>query len=570
MSVASVRAEIGKFLGRPGAEVLCIRGKWGVGKTYTWSNQLAEAHKAGAISLARYSYVSLFGVNSLDELKVAIFENVITLSEGLQKADITTLGSFVSKQVNWRKWTKVVQAAPIVKQFVGSDLGAIFSFMSIRDQIICIDDLERRGQKLDVRDVRDVLGMVSYLREQRNCKITLVLNDEQLEGIDKGAFEKHLEKVVDLSLLYEPKAEDSVRIAIPETDALSQQIAERCTTLGITNIRVIRRAARLVREGEKALADYDPDVFKAAMPSIVLYSWSNDQPDDAPSFDFLREQSSRLFRIGFENKEESPQEAKWTALLDAYGYSLTDELDLVLMKAVCDGHFDPEQTSAAFQAAHEKALASRANGSFEDAWRAYHDSFNDNADEVLDGIYASFMKNFKHVSPTNLNGSVMLFKELGRDEQAQEMITHYVTNRDDGPKLFDLSESHFGSSVTDPDIQAAFAAKLTEVSAPMDINAILLAKRNSWGEEEMAALASAPVDDYLKVFKSHSGEEFRQILANAFQYARVGNANTQMQQITENSKAALAIIGAESPINARRVSRYGVTTELPNEADPDL
>ena len=141
MSVASVRAEIGKFLGRPAVEVLCIRGKWGVGKTYTWSNQVAEAHKAGAISLARYSYVSLFGVNSLDELKIAIFENVITLSEGLQKADITTLDSFVSKQVNWRKWTKVVQAAPIVKRFVGSDLGAILSFMSIRDQIICIDDL---------------------------------------------------------------------------------------------------------------------------------------------------------------------------------------------------------------------------------------------------------------------------------------------------------------------------------------------------------------------------------------------------------------------------------------------
>ena len=138
------------------------------------------------------------------------------------------------------------------------------------------------------------------------------------------------------------------------------------------------------------------------------------------------------------------------------------------------------------------------------------------------------------------------------------------------PKLFDLSESHFGSSVPDPDIQAAFAAKLTEVSSPMDIDTILLAKRNSWGEEEMAALASAPVDDYLKVFKSHSGEEFRQILANAFQYARVGNANTQMQQITENSKAALAIIGAESPINAMRVSRYGVTAELPNKADPDL
>lgn len=245
-------------------------------------------------------------------------------------------------------------------------------------------------------------------------------------------------------------------------------------------------------------------------------------------------------------------------MLEAYGYMLTDELDLVLMKAVCDGHFDPEQTSDAFQAAHEKALASKANGSFEDSWRAYHDSFQNNADAVLDGIFASFMKNFKYVSPTNLNGSVMLFKELGRDEQAKQMIAHYVANRTEGPKFFDLSENPFGSSVTDPDVQAAFATKLTEVAVPMDIDAILLAQRNSWGEQEMAGLAAAPVDEYLKVFKSHSGAEFRQIMANAFQYAGVGNANTQMQQITEKSQAALRIIGAESSINARRVSRYGL------------
>ena len=555
MSVASVRAEISKFLSRPDPEVLCIRGKWGVGKTHLWRQEYATAKAAKRISLPYYSYVSLFGVNSLDELKLAMFENVQSTALSEDKSSLQSLDALISERAGWRAKVKYLEKIPGLRKVLSTDLLASVAFLRTERRLLCIDDLERRGAKLYIRDV---LGLISYCREERNCKVVLILNDEQL-GEDTEDFGRNLEKVVDISVLLEPTPEDSVRIAIPETDDLCQQIAERCITLSITNIRVIRRAARLVKDAQKALEDYDDDVFKAAMPSVVLFSWANDQPDEAPPLSFLRDKPSRLFGFDGQKKMEiAPDEARWTALLEAYGYIFTDELDLVLMKAVCDGHFDPEQTSDAFQAAHEKALASKANGSFEDSWRAYHDSFQNNADEILDGIFDSFMKNFKYVSPTNLNDSVMLFKELGRDEQAKQMIAHYVANRDDGPKFFDLSENPFGSSVTDPDVQSAFATKFAGVAVPIDIDVILLAKRNSWGEEEMAALADAPVDKYLKVFKSHSGAEFRQIMANAFQYARVANANPQMQQITEKSKAALTIIGAESSINARRVSRYGV------------
>src|SRR6266481_5973212 len=90
MSVKHVNEEIARFLGSGEAEVLCIRGKWGVGKTWTWAKALEAAQQSSAVGLPRYSYVSLFGVNSLDELKFSIFENVITLSAGVRKADLVT------------------------------------------------------------------------------------------------------------------------------------------------------------------------------------------------------------------------------------------------------------------------------------------------------------------------------------------------------------------------------------------------------------------------------------------------------------------------------------------------
>jgi len=229
MSVELVKEEIARFLTRTEAEVLCIRGKWGVGKTYTWSKAIEAAQRANAIRLPRYSYVSLFGVGSLDELKFAIFENVITLSGGVRRPDIETLDEFVSSRFSWRKWARLVRAVPIVKNAIGGDATSLVSFMTIRDQIICIDDLERCGQNLSVNDV---LGLISYLREQRNCKVVLILNDEMLEQEDKRDFAKHLEKVIDLSLAYEPRPGDSVKIAIQGTDDVSLLIAERCVSLG--------------------------------------------------------------------------------------------------------------------------------------------------------------------------------------------------------------------------------------------------------------------------------------------------------------------------------------------------
>ena len=69
MSLALLEHEIKRFLSVDAPEVICVRGKWGVGKTFAWNRYLAAARDAQAIKLDRYSYVSLFGIGSLDELR---------------------------------------------------------------------------------------------------------------------------------------------------------------------------------------------------------------------------------------------------------------------------------------------------------------------------------------------------------------------------------------------------------------------------------------------------------------------------------------------------------------------
>jgi hypothetical protein len=259
----------------------------------------------------------------------------------------------------------------------------------------------------------------------------------------------------------------------------------------------------------------------------------------------------------------APNEASWNSLLDAYGYMWTDDFDLVLLEGVCDGYFNPERVKKAAQALHNKVVATKADGSFEEAWRRYHDSFADDETEVLDGIYKSFMKNFKYITPTNLSGTVKLFKELGRPEQAKELLDHYMANRNEDREFFDLAEHPFGDHVDDPEVRAAFAVKAAQVEEKRDIPAIMLSIKDGWNDDQISALATAPIEEYRRAFKSHSGVELRRMLANVFQFDRISNASDAMKEISRRAREALKLIGAESRINAGRVRRFGVRIGQP-------
>ena len=90
-------------------------------------------------------------------------------------------------------------------------------FLTIRNMVICLDDIERRGKNLPVRDV---LGLVSSLKERKGCKVSLILNDEALEE-DKKDFDAYYEKVVDTSLSFAPTPTECAQIALtPNCGAL--------------------------------------------------------------------------------------------------------------------------------------------------------------------------------------------------------------------------------------------------------------------------------------------------------------------------------------------------------------
>jgi hypothetical protein len=574
MSIELVKAEIAKFLKGADPAVLCLRGKWGVGKTHAWNEQLELAQSKGQLGMKTYAYVSLFGLTSLDSLKFAVFENSQNVENGIRVANLDTLNEYLAKMPGWRKLVKALGSGNWLSKFVDRDAVQGIMFASVRNHLICIDDFERRGEGLEPKDV---LGLISLLREQRKCKVALILNDEHLDEKARQDFETHLEKVVDVSLVYESTPALAAKIGVSGINDPSF-VTDRCIALGITNIRTIKRAVRLVNSLEPKLTDFDPEVLRTAVQSLVLFCWCRDEPEQAPPLNYLENKKLDLLGLGRvaptnkagpDQRQDNDNSPKWSARLRAYGYMWTDDFDQVLIEVVRKGYVDDAKLQIEARKLSAKFVKGRAEGSMEDAWRRIDDSLYDNDNIVLGEIRQALLNNIEYVSPMTLNGTVNLFKRLGRDDEASDLIAGYVVARGDEPKLFDLDSNPFQSQIDDPDVRAAFDQKAAEPRDIPDFVTLLASVKDGWSLKILDALASATIDDYKRAFKSFEGEQHRSLVHSALQFTRVMNANPAMDKITEKAIAALQAIAKESPLNAIRVARFGVAVEPTTKTDDD-
>ena len=224
-----------------------------------------------------------------------------------------------------------------------------------------------------------------------------------------------------------------------------------------------------------------------------------------------------------------------------------------------NGFFDPDEVTTQGKQIHTEAIAKKADNSFEQAWRKYHDSFANNADATLNSLYGAFMANYRYITPLNLNGTVILFKELGRPDQALEMIKTYVEGRDEGRDFFDLAQNPFVGSGADPDVMNAFEKKLATFKDTRDAARMLLdMKEHGWNDQILASLSTVPIEEYVRALKSNEGKDLRRIIEAGLQFDRISNASDRMREVSRRMREALSCIGRESAINARRVSKFGI------------
>jgi hypothetical protein len=556
MTLKIVKSEIARFLAAREPEVIALKGAWGIGKTYSWKKLISDISKTMDLPTHRYSYVSLFGVNSLQDFKFLLFQQSVPNNIIGREASISSFRDNVigfSESLG-RKGFRWFAKLPVFKDF-SPELHSL-AFLSLKNTLVCIDDLERKGQGLEVGDI---LGLISQLKEEKNCKVVLIMNDKGFAQSDFEEFEKYREKVIDVELRFDPTVEECIEIALEENEEMARKLKIRISQLGIKNIRIIFRIKRLVRLIAPYLNSSEPELIDQAIHTLTLLTWCYLSGDDvSPNYEYVKK--SRPFLLGLGKDDLSDKEKIWNATLQDYGFLNVDEFDLVLAELVETGYVSADKLMKPLENLNSQILANKGDKSFQEAWCLYHDSFANNQDQVISLIYERFKENTKYISPLNLNGTVSLLRELGRGDLADDCIEHYIKERKDEPELFNLDRYPFRGDIKDQKIIEEFNKEYVKLSPQKSLRETIagIAGKNGWGRKDIEIMASASEGEYYQIFKSEKGEHLHSFVNACLQFNRIGNTSEKEKLVASKAEAALRRIAEESEINRRRVASYGI------------
>lgn len=427
------------------------------------------------------------------------------------------------------------------------------SFFAIKDVVICVDDFERRGNGLALRDV---LGLVSMLKEQRNCKVVLIFNENELKD-DKDDYGKFREKVIDIEISFTLTPDDCIDLVFLDKDPLKPYMKDFFERLGVNNIRIAKKIERLARVLHTNLSDFEPEVLSNALHSLVLFSWSFYSREHVPGFSFLKKYN---FMNPVNQSNEENKENGWNKILREYEYFNTDSFDLMIADGIEQGYFNINMLKQKANKLNNKLQSGKSEKSFFHAWEVFHNSLANNPEEVISALKRGFYQSYLYITPLNLSTTTCLLKELGEEKIANEMIDYYIEQRKTEKGLFSLEEDTRYQCIKDKTIIEKFKkiADAQKVSKSLKELLIGVNDLSSWSKQDEELLVNTTEKEFFDLFKSIKGNDLSKIITTGLSFGKINNPTENYKKIDQSVRKALVKIGKESTLNAKRISNYGI------------
>ena len=542
-------------------EVIAIRGVWGSGKTYFWKGFINDNKKI--VQGQNYAYVSLFGITTIDELKYTIID-MLEIKEGalLDKMRQTTA----------KYGGKLVNLAEMINGPINFNIDfKYFSSGLIKNAIICLDDFERTQL-----DPQILLGFISDLKEQNGCKMVLIMNDEAFSLNTKISYSTYREKVIDKEFSFSPTPDESFRLVFHENDQYAVILKEKCKMLGIKNIRVLNKIKWLNDTLSPLLKDVEAKTHTRILSSLVLLSHCfYTKNEEIPTFDFvigLEINNSIDLLLGNKQltKEDSRRkEQQWLEFLKSYGYGYTDELDRRVGNFVQDGYFDHDLMQEAINEYNEVITIENSKEAFSQVWDLYHQGFNTDEDELVRNFYEVTRANIKVISAIHLSEVISLFRDLGQDIKADELIDLAIDSHDN-PDYFDINAYVFGN-VQDAKLIKQFEKAYLEKKIKQTPEEVLdrIIGASSYSKKDMDILCEMSVSYFRNLLESTDNKKSRSYAQYCLELARIYETPSPEQKlIAKIAEDALKEIAQTSNLNRRKVKLLGVDIEYNDKILP--
>lgn len=345
--ITSAEKALEHFLTSEADENIVLVGAWGTGKTYLWKEVVKKS--CSHLKKLRYAYVSVADCESIGGLEKKILEATVA---GLLAAQVPTVETVTEALGEVCKTVGKHKSAIGVTVKVITALWGQFNRLALENAIICLDDIER----VDKLNPAELLHFAADLRDNRNCKVALILNEDALKEKskeDKDAWDNALDKGANRRIVYAPTPETAFEHAFITLDGKSHEglgkeaLRAPVIGLGIKNIRVIRNMCMKLEYWEEFAVDVAnksgvalQDLAERLAIDVAVLELANTGADESLSLQACKEFPLILEKDDEAFKRKLREQMK---LLGDVGFSgMQRPLEKAVLKSIQNGYLPEE------------------------------------------------------------------------------------------------------------------------------------------------------------------------------------------------------------------------------------
>jgi hypothetical protein len=586
-STLAIRNTLDSFFSEKDLAVLVIRGSWGIGKTYFWENYVQNRIDEKELKQTAYSYISLFGLHDLSELKSKIFrtgkllksreqfkEELKSFSLNENRISEALFGVRSGSQDFLRFLAPLYQFAKYVPQVKGfSSVIDLAEYQLISNYLICLDDIERKEENLKIRQI---MGFVDELSKRKQCKVILILNEKTLSEQDLNEFNKYREKVIDLEIEYKPTIRENILKVFNSENECFESILNVFQALDISNIRIFKKMKWSINKIWNFVKTCETSLQEEILVHLAVFCWGFFNSENNLSLSFISSSIKETTWLSLlserEHRQDRTEEEKSWSQIASYLALFPSDYDDYLISLLTDGYLNEEGFKEEIDKANCKKQVDITQQKLHDAWDIYADSFDDNLDQLKSTIRDILESDLSKISLWDFSQSIDLLEEYGDD--VNSYIDKYVSLH--ANELANTDPEDFSSirKIKNVILESKIQ-ELRDNSKILNINDVLdgIVKNQGWGREDINFLSSLTEDDIYEWMMSKPDRIVSKIRKGLLTFKGLSSSNEKESQdyknIADITIAALIRVAKLHPLNRKRV-RFIYRIEIPEEESQSL
>ncbi|MDJ0902444.1 MAG: hypothetical protein QNJ55_26935 [Xenococcus sp. MO_188.B8] len=585
MNKSIIEETLNSFIYDEKLSVLVLRGAWGIGKTYFWDEYVQEKveNKANkALNQTAYSYVSLFGLHDLSQLKSKIFsvgeplkppENFVSELEAYSRNENKTWELILRGQSKGKNFLRTLgsfsQIAKILPK--SNQLSSILNLAEyglINKYLICLDDIERKEKDLTIKQI---MGLVDELCHRKGCKVILIFNYKTLEGDELKDFNKYREKIVDLEIEYKPTIRDNLSVVFKPQDTYFEELLDVLRILNISNIRIFKKLQWGKDKIWDLIKDTEPSLQKEVLVKLTVFCWAFFNSENNLSLSFISKSIKNTTWYSFSSNDEKKQqlsevEEEWNEIarkLTLYPQNYDDCLIGLFM----NGYLDEQVFKEEIKKINQDHQSKNADAQLSCVWLLYRNSFEPNLDEIKSAMRGVLDDSLGKISLSQFDHTINFLEKFGDDVSAyieNYLGFHRQALLEDDPDEFWIVPEIKNSSLRSKIKDILGASEIFNLDKILDE----IARTQGWSIKHLNYLSSLSEDELYDWMISNPKNMVYKIKKGLLIFNNLASTNEDSSQkyqtIKENTENALIRIAKQNPLNEMRV-RNLYKIEIPEE-----